>query len=442
MDIDKLREQHVDVTMRARAIQDEADTAQRELSADEAAKFEDLIVRAEQVAARIVREEALRGHEDGSRASFRAPTKPQPEASGVTGERITMTGEPKRFRSMGEQLQAIVRSSRPGGTVDPRLLEQQRAATGLNETLGGDGGFLVQQDFTEGLVKRTYELGTIASRVRKVPVGANKNGTKMPAVDESSRANGSRWGGVASYWGSEGGTLTASRPKFRQISLEFNKLYALVYATDELVEDAAALQSYVEMAASEELAFRLDDAILNGTGVGQPLGILNSGGLLTISKETGQPAATFVAENVSKMWARAFGPSRRNAVWLYNQDMEPQLDQLSLPIGTAGVPVYLPIGAGLVEASTPRLKGRPMLDVEQASTLGTVGDIVLANLDEYLLIERPPQTAMSIHVAFLTDEVVFRFTYRVDGQPVWHTTLTPKNGSNTQSAFVALETRS
>jgi len=70
-----------------------------------------------------------------------------------------------------------------------------------------------------------------------------------------------------------------------------------------------------------------------------------------------------------------------------------------------------------------------------------VGDIVLANLDQYLLIDKPMQSAMSIHVQFLTDQTVFRFVYRVDGQPAVHSALTPYKGSNTRSPFVALATR-
>lgn len=437
MDLEELRKQHGELIRRARAIQAVADDEKRELTTDEFRTFEDLIGQADQVQSRIDREEALREHEEGSRRSLRRPTKPGTgEADGLP------PGEPRQFRSLAEQLQAIVRASRPGGHVDPRLMAM-RAATGLNESVPSDGGFLVQQDFAADLIRRVYEVGVLASRVRRIPLGANSNGVKMPAIDETSRADGSRWGGVMSYWAAEAATKTGSRPKFRQISLELEKLYALVYATDELVQDAAALESYIRLAATEELAFRLDDAILNGTGVGQPLGILNSPGLVTVNKEAAQAATTFIAENVSAMWSRAWAPSRRNAVWLYNQDMEPQLDMLALPIGVGAVPVYLPAGAGFRESPDAMLKGRPMLAIEQAQTLGTVGDIVLANLDEYLLIEKPLQTAMSIHVAFTTDETVFRFVLRVDGEPLWNSPLTPKSGSsNTLSAFVALQTRS
>jgi HK97 family phage major capsid protein len=83
-----------------------------------------------------------------------------------------------------------------------------------------------------------------------------------------------------------------------------------------------------------------------------------------------------------------------------------------------------------------------MVAIEQAPTLGTVGDIVLADLNQYLLVDKGGvQTATSIHVAFLTDEQVLRFTYRVAGQPLWHSALTPFQGSGTLSPFVSLATR-
>jgi len=51
------------------------------------------------------------------------------------------------------------------------------------------------------------------------------------------------------------------------------------------------------------------------------------------------------------------------------------------------------------------------------------------------------QTATSIHVAFLTDETLFRFVYRVDGAPKWNVPLTPNSGGPTQSPFVVLAAR-
>ena len=47
----------------------------------------------------------------------------------------------------------------------------------------------------------------------------------------------------------------------------------------------------------------------------------------------------------------------------------------------------------------------------------------------------------SIHVAFLTDEQVFRIILRVNGKPFRNTTFAVRNSSVTRSAFVTLSAR-
>jgi len=348
----------------------------------------------------------------------------------------------ERFSSLGQQLAAVMRAGMPGGTVDPRLL-RGAAATGLNETVPSDGGFLVQQDFATVLLQDVFQTGILAQRCRRVTISGNANGIKINGVDETSRAS-TRWGGILGYWASEAEEKTKSKPKFRQIELNLKKLIGLCYATEELIQDAAALEGIIRSGFASEFGFLVDDAIINGTGAGQPLGILNSGCLVTVSKEAGQAPATVLAENVIKMYSRIFAQSRQNAVWLINQNVEPQLFTMSLSVGTGGVPVYMPAG-GLSGAPYGTLFGRPVIPIEQCATLGTVGDIIFADLNGYILAEKGGiQSDMSIHVRFIYDEQVFRFVLRLDGQPVRASALTPyKGGANyTQSHFVALETRS
>ena len=346
-----------------------------------------------------------------------------------------------RFSSFGEQMAAVMQAGVPGGQVDPRLRNMRAAASGLNETVPSDGGFLVQQDFSTQLLQDVFETGILPSRCRRVPISGNANSMKMNGVDETSRAS-TRYGGIVGYWEEEAAEKTASKPKFRKIELNLKKLIGLCYATDELLQDATALEGVIRAGFTSEFGFLLDDAIVRGTGAGQPLGILNSGCLVSVDKETGQKAATVVAENVVKMYSRIFAASRPNAIWLINQDIEPQLFTMSLAVGTGGVPIYMPAG-GLSGQPYGTLFGRPVIAIEQASTLGTVGDIIFADMFGYILAEKGGiQSDMSIHVRFVYDESVFRFVLRVDGQPVRATTLTPYKGSNTQSHFVALATRS
>jgi len=343
------------------------------------------------------------------------------------------------FGTFGEQLRAVARACAPGGRVDERLHQVANSA-GLEEGTPSDGGYLVQSDFSEQLLNKAIGE-SLASRCNRIPISAGANSIKLPGVDETSRANGSRWGGVQSYWEGEGQQFTGSRPKFRNIKLELNKLTGLCYTTNELLEDFQALGTVIQQAFQDEFGFRLNDAIIRGTGAGQPLGILNSPCLVTASKEAGQAAGTVVWENIVQMWTRMPARNRINAVWLINQDIEPSLYSMSLAIGTGGVPVYMPAGgASAMPYST--LFTRPVIPVEQAETLGTAGDIILADLSQYLLADKGGlKTAVSVHLRFDFDESAFRFVYRCDGMPAWAAPLTPYKGANTLSPFVVLEDR-
>jgi HK97 family phage major capsid protein len=172
-----------------------------------------------------------------------------------------------------------------------------------------------------------------------------------------------------------------------------------------------------------------------------PQGILPSAGMVNVAKEAGQAADTVVVPNIVKMWSRMWIRSRSNAVWFIHQDLEPQLFQLQLPVGTGGQAVYMPPG-GLSATPYATLMGRPVVPVEYCQTVGDRGDIILADLSQYQMIEKGGiQSASSIHVQFVYDETVFRFVYRVDGSNIWNSALTPKNGTNTVAPFVLLAER-
>lgn len=354
-----------------------------------------------------------------------------------TPESAKVPAAPTPFASIGDQLQAIARAA-VARDVDPRLYKV--AAQGSGEATDADGGFLLQSDFTSAIEKRMYELGEILQRVRPIETGSN--GMEIRVIDETSRVTGSRWGAVQGYWVDEGTAPTSSRPKFAKVPLKLVKLAALGYATDELLEDVPGMSSLYNEAFAEELLWLTENSIFRGTGAGQPLGFLGHAATVDVAKETGQAANTVTFENITKMWSRMWARSRRNAVWLINQDIEPQLMGMSLAVGTGGVPVYLPAN-GLSAGPYATLMGRPVVPVEYASTLGTSGDIALVDLSQYMLLRKAGgvRQATSMHVAFTTDEMAFRATYRVDGQPIWRSALTPAQGSNTLSPFVTLATR-
>lgn len=337
----------------------------------------------------------------------------------------------EQFDTPAAFLTAAVQAA-TGGAEDPRL-ERMAAATGANEGVPSAGGFAVPEQFAESLWQTVYSTGQLLTLCTGQPITVG-NELTLPAIDETSRADGSRFGGVTMTWVDEADTVTASRPKYRSIKLQPKKLLGLSYATDELASDAVALAAWLERTFGLEAAFEIEDAIINGTGAGRPLGVLNSGALITVDKESGQVASTVQAANFTNMMQRLWGPSRRSAVWLTNTDVMAQAEGLSL---SNGAPLVTYDAEG-----NPRILGRPALLTEYSAALGTAGDVILADFSQYLVGEIAPQFLSSIHLRFIYDERVFRLRYRVDGAPAWSSPVTPKNSSTTQSPFVALAERS
>lgn len=334
------------------------------------------------------------------------------------------------FASDGEFFQAVKNAALYPNRTDARLLSRSVKASGMSEGTPADGGYLVQSQTAAGIEERMYKTGEILSRIQNLPIGPNSNGMIFNAVDETSRATGSRWGGVRGYWLAEAGTKASSKPKFRQVELKLKKVAALCYATDELLQDATALAGWINRVVPEELKFQVEDAIFEGDGVGKPYGIMSSTALVTVTRDTG---STIVAADILNMWGRRWA-GVNDYVWLVNQDAALKLPQMTI----GQMPVYLPPG-GLNNSGYGMLLGRPVIETEYNATLNTTGDIMLLSPSQYLSISKGGiQSASSIHVQFLTDETVFRFVYRFDGAPLWHSALTPFKGSNTQSPYVVL----
>jgi HK97 family phage major capsid protein/ATP-dependent Clp endopeptidase proteolytic subunit ClpP len=349
--------------------------------------------------------------------------------------------QPRLFRNFGEQLIAIYNSSLPGAKIDERLRSIQDAATGLGTDVPSEGGFLVQQDFSMALLNRVNEVAILAKKCWHVPIGANADGIEMSIVAQTSRATGSRWGGVQVYRRAEADTVNPSKPKFDSIEVRLEDLMGICYLSNRMLKDAPSVGAIMTRAFEEEMSFRRDDEIIRGTGAGQMLGLLNSPALVTVSKETNQAAKTIVYENLVKMWSRMPTRNRIRAEWYYNQEIEPQLYTLGLIIGMGGSPVYMPAG-GISSSPYAGLFGRPLIPIEQASALGDKGDIFFADLNEYMVIEKGGLDAeQSIHVRFIYDESCFRFIVRDNGLPLWKKALTPYKGANDLSPFVTLEAR-
>lgn len=347
------------------------------------------------------------------------------------------------FKSFSHFTHDVIEAGRPGGRPTEHFKSwMDKAPSALNETTGSEGGFLVPQTFASEIWMRSYD-NSLWEMTTGHTAGANTNSLTFNAIDETSRVDGSRFGGVRAYWEAEANQATTTKPAYNQVRLQLHRLLAVTFATEELIQDTGvALEQHLFNLFGSEVKFKLGDSLVNGSGSGMPLGILNSAATVSVSKETGQAAATIVMENLVKMYSRMWAPCRAKAVWLINQDIEPQLFTMALNVGTGGMPVYLPAG-GLSDKPYATLFGRPVMAVEFCKTLGTVGDIIFADLSQvYSLRKGQTQNDTSIHLRFDYAETAFRIIHRADARSVWLSALTPYQGSATKSPFVTLATRS
>lgn len=348
------------------------------------------------------------------------------------------------FSNMGDFAKSV-RAHALGNVEAESVRKLTNAATTYgNEGTGADGGFLVPPEFASNIWKKVEAEENLMSRCTELTPSGNS--MTLPK-DETTP-----WGtsGIQAYWESEAAAASQTKAVFESSTLRLFKLMALAPVTDELLEDSSGFESWIQAKVPGILAHKINSAIVSGTGVGMPLGILNSGSKISVAKETSQPADTVWFANINKMWSRMYAPWRRNSVWLINQDIEPSLHGMafqatgasSMLPGTSAVPAYLPMN-GLSGSPYATLMGRPVIPVQACKTVGDVGDIILVDLAQYWLLRKSSgiRTDTSLHLYFDQAVTAFRFIFRVNGQPACSAVITPENGSNTLSWAVTLDAR-
>ncbi|MCJ7510761.1 MAG: phage major capsid protein [Dehalococcoidia bacterium] len=302
------------------------------------------------------------------------------------------------------------------------------------------GGFLVPEILRSELLRLALESSVVRPRARVIPMDSAR--VPFPAIDTTSHAS-SVFGGITATWTEEGGTLNETEARFGRVVLQAAKLATHCDVPNELLTDSiVSFAALIEQLLPEAIAWYEDTAFLTGSGVGQPLGVLNSAALVSVTKETNQVADTIVWENLVKMYSRMLPGSLGRAVWVANNDCFPELATMALSVGTGGSAIWMNNG---VNGPPATILGRPVILTEKVPTIGGAGsgkDISFIDFGYYLIGDRQQMRAeSSIHAKFTTDLTTYRVIERVDGRGWLLSALTPANSSNTLSPFVTLGER-
>jgi HK97 family phage major capsid protein len=174
------------------------------------------------------------------------------------------------FRDFGEFCSSVKNAALQPGKADARLIQNALSTYG-SEGVAADGGFAVPPEWRSSIMEAVAGEESLLSRTDQQV--ASGNSITFP-VDETTAWQST--GGILAYWDGEASSMTQSKPNLKDVTLKLNRLTALVPVTEELLEDAPAMGNYVARKAAEKIAFKVTDAIINGTGAGQPLGIMNA----------------------------------------------------------------------------------------------------------------------------------------------------------------------
>lgn len=320
------------------------------------------------------------------------------------------------------------------------LARMQRIRAAFQSDVPSDGGFLIPETLRSELLRVALESAIVRPRARIIPMETLR--VPFPSIDSTSNAS-SVFGGIVCYWTEESATLTDSSPRFGRIVLDAKKLTAYTQVPQELVADSViSFQPFISEIFPEALTFYEDVAFLKGSGVGEPVGALsaNNAAIISVAKETNQPATTIVWENIIKAFSRMLPSSMGRAVWVASIDTLPELATMALGVGVGGSAVWLNNG---VQGPPMTILGRPVVFTEKApAVLGGAGDISFVDFGFYLVGDRQVMSAsVSEHYRFGNDELAFKIIERVDGRPWLQSPITPQNAGPTLSPFVNIAVR-
>lgn len=414
--LQELLQERAELVQAQAALIDAAKAENRDLTDEEAARFEEL----EQ---KIV---ALDGEIEKAKAREERETKVRARVEGLksVAVHIPRSGVGKRdkddggFQNISEFI-AAVRFGDPLGRITAEM----------RMDVGESGGFAVPEQFRDELLQLTPEEAVVRPRATVIPPGTPPDAKlTIPALDHSR----GMFGGVAVQWIAEGAQKPETDAKLVEIVLEPHEVAAHVVVTDKLLRNWQAAGTVIRNLLRGAIASAEDVAFLTGNGTGKPLGVLNGTGAIAVNRAT---ANQIQYVDIVNMLAKMLPDSLGRAVWVANQSTLPQLMQLK---DDAGNLIFIRGDATRGIADT--LAGLPIRWTGRTPALGQKGDLVLVDFRYYLIKDGSgPFVAASEHVYFRENKTVIKVYWNVDGKGWVASPLTLEDGITQASPYVVLD---
>lgn len=387
----------------------------------------------------IERAEAMLKDAEALAAKSNQLTELRKRADGIAAPetRVPQSPSQKRWEGWGEYLLAVKGFGR--GLLDPRLevFEDEKIGSSdrkdLTSASGTAGGVLIPTEMRAQMMAQAEEASIVRSRAMVIPM--SRRSIEVPALKQDGTTAGQpHWfGGMLAYWEAEAASMAETEPAFRTINLTAHELTAVTHASNNLLADSA-----VSLAAlltgprgfPGVIAWKEDFAFLQGSGAGEPLGVLNAPATISTTRTTSN---RIKYDDLALMMSK-FLPSAKG-VWVASLSLRSELLLMAGPAATNFAGTYL--WGDTAKGIPDRLFGYPIIFTEKLPALGSTGDIMLCDFSHYYIGDRMATTLdTSTEARWLRNQTSWKVNHRVDGQPWLNLPFTLQDGSTTVSPFV------
>jgi hypothetical protein len=275
--------------------------------------------------------------------------------------------------------------------------------TGVGYVASGPGGYgdTLKVDYAPFVADRARPTRGPCDLMNWWPVKTRQY--EFPAVQESSRSTGQRWGGIQATWGLNETSLPAATDgKVSLATFDNQRLLIYTQVSRDVWQDSESLARWLSYIAMSEIRFSIELAVINGITNG-PTGIVNEPCTVTVPKGS-LTSGTIGATAIDAQWSALSAGSKERAVWHANDDTIQAIDQLAVS-GQFPEGLYFP--RGYMGNQYAQIKGADLIPNEACPIIGTPGDLIAVDWSDYVFTyirPRPETSPLSFSIEIPNDQ--------------------------------------
>ena len=287
------------------------------------------------------------------------------------------TGDEKNDFNYARAARAIQMRDFSQAGLEKEVFDNMRKQRDLGTQTGSEGGYIVPIQQSGDIIDRLRDK-VIAERLgARVMDGGNGMPLFIPRLASS----------VTATWLAENGTITDTDVSFDQIEMRPRELAAMSKLSMKLIENSApAADAIVRDDFVKQFALAVDEAVMNGSGNNQPIGIINTSGVQTHAISGGTLSYTDFVDMV-------FDISSANADtgklgWAINNGVAGRIQKIGNESGAGEGSTDIEVGRKLfTEAPLSMLMGYKFETTANANALPATGSgsIIFGNWDDLMV---------------------------------------------------------